>query len=339
MTMVTFRAVAEDLPGTALQQQFQRTWPAYRAWYLREGEAARPSFVQCRRMLREHLPELLPSWERLVELVGGGDLEARFLVALRPAAFLAGCTQALWTHRTPALVRNYDYAPHQFDGLVLRSAFTGTGTLAMSDCVWGVLDGVNAHGLAVSLAYGGRHLVGHGFAITVVLRYVLEFCASVAEAVAVLRRVPVHVAYNVALLDAHGHHATVFIAPDRPARVEPWLVSANRQAEDARPDAPSVQDSALREAVVQAKLSDPTAGLEQILATFLTEPVWRDPALHGWGTLYTACYLPDAHTLELRWRGSAWQQSLDRFTPGERTISFGTTANRAHAGMHGVGSS
>ena len=163
---------------------------------------------------------------------------------------------------------------------------------------------------------------GHGFAITVVLRYVLEFCASVAEAVAVLRRVPVHVAYNVALLDAQGHHATVFIAPDRPARVEPWLVSANRQAEDARPDAPSVQDSALREAVVQAKLSDPAAGLEQIVATFLTEPVWRDPALHGWGTLYTACYLPHAHSLELRWRGSAWRQSLDRFTPGERTIHF-----------------
>ena len=62
-------------------------------------------------MLREHLPELLPTWERLVELVGGGDLEARFLSLYDPPAFVAGCTQALWTHRTPALIRNYDYAP------------------------------------------------------------------------------------------------------------------------------------------------------------------------------------------------------------------------------------
>ena len=117
MTAVTFRAVAEDLPGAALQQQFQRTWPAYRAWYLREGEAARPSFVQCRRMLREHLPELLPTWERLVELVGGGDLEARFLSLYDPPAVPRRLHPGLWTHRTPALVRNYDYAPHQFDGL------------------------------------------------------------------------------------------------------------------------------------------------------------------------------------------------------------------------------
>ena len=156
-----------DVPGgrrgparAALLEQFERTWPAYRAWYLRDGEAPRPSYVQCRRMLREHLPELLPTWERLVELVGGGDLEARFLSLYDPPAFLSGCTQALWTHRTPALVRNYDYAPHQFDGLILRSALHGTAVLAMSDCVWGVLDGVNGHGLAVSLAFGGRHPVG-----------------------------------------------------------------------------------------------------------------------------------------------------------------------------------
>ena len=110
----------------------------------------------------------------------------------------------------------------------------------MSDCVWGVLDGVNAHGLAVSLAYGGRHRVGHGFAITVVLRYVLEFCASVAEAVAVLQRVPVHVAYNLALLTRTVGTPPCFV-PDRAPRVEPWLVSANRQAEDARPDEPSVR--------------------------------------------------------------------------------------------------
>ena len=44
MIEVTFRAVAEDLPGAALLEQFERTWPAYRAWYLREGEAPRPSY-------------------------------------------------------------------------------------------------------------------------------------------------------------------------------------------------------------------------------------------------------------------------------------------------------
>jgi predicted choloylglycine hydrolase len=332
MIELAFRAVAEDLPGAALQAELQRTWPAYRAWYLRDGEAARPSFVRCRRMLREHLPELVPTWERLVGLAGGGDLEARFLSLYGPPPFAAGCTQALWTHRNPALVRNYDYDPRLFDGLVLRSAFNGTAVVAMADCVWGVLDGVNQHGLAVSLAYGGRHSVGNGFAITVVLRYVLEFCDGVAAAVAVLRRVPIHVAYNVALLDRQGGYATVFVAPDRPPRVEPWLVSANRQAEDARPDAPSVQDSALREAVVQARLADPASGLGRVVDSFLAEPVWRDPSRHGWGTLYTACYRPMELALDLRWRGgAAWRHGIEQFEPGRRTVRVGGDAHVSSA--------
>lgn len=322
MIELTFRAVAEDRPGALLLDQFERTWPAYRAWYLRDGEAARPSFVQCRRMLKEHLPELIPAWERLVDLVGGGDLEARFLSLYHPPPFLFGCTQALWTHHTPALVRNYDYAPHQFDGMVLRTALHDTPVIAMSDCVWGVLDGLNGHGLAVSLAFGGRHPVAPGFAITIVLRYILEFCRDVAEAVAVLRRVPVHLGYNLALLDRGGRHATVFVAPDRPARVEPWLVSANRQAADARPDEPSVLDSALREATVQARLSDPATGLTQLVDSFLTEPVWRDPVRHGWGTLYTACYRPGERGMTLHWRGDAWRQTLDAFEPGRRVVRF-----------------
>lgn len=322
MIELTFRAVAEDRPGALLLDQFERTWPAYRAWYLRDGEAARPSFVQCRRMLKEHLPELVPAWECLVDRVGGGDLEARFLSLYDPPPFLFACTQALWTHHTPALVRNYDYSPHQFDGMVLRTALHGTPVIAMSDCVWGVLDGINGHGLAVSLAFGGRHPVAPGFGITIVLRYILEFCRNVAEAVQVLRRVPIHLGYNLALLDRGGRHATVFVAPDRPARVEPWLVSANRQAADARPDEPSVQDSALREATVQARLSDPTTGLAQLIDSFLTEPVWRDPVRHGWGTLYTACYRPREGALALHWRGGEWRQTLDRFEPGHRVVQF-----------------
>jgi predicted choloylglycine hydrolase len=332
MIEVTFRAVAEDQPGALLLDQFERTWPAYRAWYLRDGEAARPTFLQCRRMLKEHLPELVPAWERLVHLVGGGDLEARFLSLYDPPPFLFACTQALWTHHTPALVRNYDYSPYQFDGMILRTAMHGTPVVAMSDCTWGVLDGLNGHGLAVSLAFGGRHPVAPGFAITIVLRYILEFCRDVSEAVQVLKRVPIHLGYNLALLDRGGRHATVFVAPDRPARVEPWLVSANRQAADARPDAPSVQDSALREATVQARLSDPAAGLAQLVDSFLTEPVWRDPARHGWGTLYTACYRPREAAMALYWRGGEWRQTLDRFEPGRRVVPF--PARRAAAIGH-----
>ncbi|HAJ19087.1 MAG TPA: hypothetical protein DCL95_03350, partial [Rhodospirillaceae bacterium] len=62
---------------------------------------------------------------------------------------------------------------------------------------WGVLDGVNEKGLAVSLTFGGRRAVGEGFGIPVILRNILEFCATVEDAAKVLAEVPTHMAYNV----------------------------------------------------------------------------------------------------------------------------------------------
>ena len=49
----------------------------------------------------------------------------------------------------------------------------------MSDCLWGLLDGVNDAGLAVSLTFGGRRVLGDGFGIPIVIRYLLETCETV----------------------------------------------------------------------------------------------------------------------------------------------------------------
>ncbi len=84
-------------------------------------------------------------------------------------------------------------------------------------------------GLAVSLTFGGRPEVGDGFGIPLVIRYVLEVCGTVEEAVQVLRRVPVHMSYNVTALDRSGRWATVYVAPDRPPRVTDRAVTTNHQ--------------------------------------------------------------------------------------------------------------
>ncbi len=91
--------------------------------------------------------------------------------------------------------------------------------LGTSDMLWGLLDGMNEDGLAVSLTFGGRPDVGEGFGIPIVLRYVLETCATVPQAISALRRIPVSQSYNVALVDGAGDHATVFVTPGEPAEV------------------------------------------------------------------------------------------------------------------------
>ena len=46
-----------------------------------------------------------------------------------------------------------------------------------------------------------------------------------------LRRIPVHMSYNVTALDRAGRRATVYLAPDRPARVTDRAVATNHQGE------------------------------------------------------------------------------------------------------------
>lgn len=92
------------------------------------------------------------------------------------------------------------------------------------------MDGVNDAGLALSLTFGGRRQVGDGFGVPLILRYVLQTCATADEAARVLARVPTHMSYNVTAVDAKRRYATVQMAPDRPALVTNAAVATNHQS-------------------------------------------------------------------------------------------------------------
>ena len=44
------------------------------------------------------------------------------------------------------LVRNYDYAPSRFEGDIWHTQLLGDAVIGMSDCLWGLLDGMNDDG-------------------------------------------------------------------------------------------------------------------------------------------------------------------------------------------------
>jgi predicted choloylglycine hydrolase len=196
---LTVRAYEEDEPGDQVRGQLAATWPAFYRWW-REGASTRPTTAQARARLEEHMPELVPTWERLTAMIPGSPDAGAALALWNPPPFLTGCSQAAVLDGGPALIRNYDWDYRLFDGVVAKTAYTGRRVVGMLDCLWGLLDGVNDAGLAVSLTFGGRPEVGEGFGIPLVIRYVLEVCGTVDEAVQVLRRVPVHMSYNVTAL-------------------------------------------------------------------------------------------------------------------------------------------
>ena len=325
MRSIQFRAIAEHQPGATWKALFDPAWPFYRAWFLRSGAVARPSFLECRRALRKHMPELVPTWERLVELAGGGDLEARFLSLWCPPPYIVGCSQAVWvdaqcTHE-PLLVRNYDFSPALLEGTWLSTQWTGQRVMAMSDCLWGALDGINESGLAASLSFGGRTVAGDGFGIPLVLRYVLETASSTASAIAILERIPVHMSYSVTLLDRHSQWATVFLNPDRPVEVTRRKAVTNVQHEVEWPEHARATRSAERLEALRLKIE--SAGPAQgVIDALLSEPLYQPAWQRGYGTLYTAAYAPHSRQASLHWPGESWAQTLDAFEEGQRTIDF-----------------
>ena len=146
---IRFQAIAQDQPGEKWHALFERSGPlTARGSCAAAWSGVRPT--ECRRALREHMPELVPVWEQLAELAGGGDVEARFLSLWCPPAYIAGCSQTVWIdpqgRDEPALLRNYDFAPALLEGNWLATRWTGRRVAAMGDCLWGALDGVNEDG-------------------------------------------------------------------------------------------------------------------------------------------------------------------------------------------------
>ena len=322
-----FRAI-ED--GPALDAAFEAYWPAYQKWMARPKK--RTSAKRAREALAEHMPELVPAFEALLERFASRAEStaevARFLTLFNPPPLVRGCTQAIWLGEGgPALVRNYDHAPHLADGLVLHAQWDGVKTLCMTDCLWGALDGVNEHGLCVALAFGGRPVTGEGFAAPLLVRYALQACATAEEAARAIARVPCAMAYTFVCLDADGEHATVYASPDRPARVDHQLASANHQGKVEWPQYAMKCKTVERLARTRELLGEPSQTLDGLTSRFLEAPLYRDTYDEGSGTLYTCVYAPGQGTLGLHWRGAEpagpMRLSLDRFDSSTARASLG----------------
>ena len=323
----TFQAIAEDTPGPKWQALFELHWPAYQRWFLSEGYKARPGYLSSLNKLRLHMPELVPTYERLVELAGGSDIAARFLSLYCPPPYVSGCSQAVWPGGYPLLVRNYDYPPQLFEGVIQKTAWNGRPVIATSDCLWGAVDGMNADGLAVSLTFGGRRIVGQGFGVPLLLRYVLEFCTETLEAVEVLKRVPTHMAYNVTVLDRSGRYRTVFIAPEREPVVKRIPIATNHQERIDWPQHTLATASIERERFLKFRLREDTDNPDKLIQAFLNSPLYSTAYDRGFGTLYTAAYRPLDGAVTYHWPNGAWKQSITAFEEGWRVLKFPDAPN------------
>jgi predicted choloylglycine hydrolase len=278
--------------------------------------------MEGRLALKKHMPEILPLYDRLCELAGGGDHVSRFLSFWRPPAYLSGCSQAIWPGETPLLVRNYDYSPLAFDGVVLKSDWAGRKVIGMSDGMWGLVDGMNDAGLAMSLTFGGRQVVGDGFGVPIILRYVLQTCETAEEAGKALARIPTHMSYNVTVVDAKRRFLTALMSPDRGTTITHAAVATNHQEKVEWSSHARFTATVERERYLLQRLTLHVEPEQKFIAAFLKPPLYSVAFGAGFGTLYTAVYKPDVLEMELRWPGCRWSLPLHDDIGGSRRINY-----------------
>ncbi len=149
---------------------------------------ARPKYLTCERALKSHMPELLPTYERVLELADGGDQAARFLSLYNPTPYMTGCSQAVWTRGQSVL------------GPQLRLQRHACGKRRCCIRAWNGQTSDRDERLSVGRPgwherkWSGRFAgirrakgCGIGFGIPLILRYILEFCETVSQSIEVLR--------------------------------------------------------------------------------------------------------------------------------------------------------
>jgi predicted choloylglycine hydrolase len=169
-------------------------------------------------------------WEEIAGLADGLGIPMERAVlcfgnnGLRPPT--GGCSAVM---ADGVYGRNYDYKPRYYDAQFSVVHAKGSyASIGASAIITGRLDGMNQHGLVA-----GLHLVRTsprrpGLSCVVIVRSILDQCATTAEAVTLLRRIPHAMLYNYSLLDANGVAAVVEAVPGCVAvRADRWLACTN----------------------------------------------------------------------------------------------------------------
>lgn len=312
-----------DATGGAWTRNFRRTWSDYERWYLCEGPSIRPGYQTCLDAILDYMPELEPIYRMVCDWAGGGDLTSRFLSLYHPPPYMAGCTQAVWDAPQGAIMlRNYDYAPHWFEGKVFATDWLRP-VMGVSDCAWGLLDGMNDAGLVASLTFGGSRETGIGFGIPLLVRYILETCTNVEQAEAVATRIPVQMAYNLTLLDRAGDRRVLHLKAGGGVSSHPPAVCANHQSEVVWPEFEAITCSRERQSFLEGQLLRPDLTQAALTALFLQPPLYQSHYERRFGTLYTSTWDPHSGSLALDWPGSRLTTTLVDFHPQKHLVHLG----------------
>jgi predicted choloylglycine hydrolase len=162
-------------------------------------------------------------------------------------------------------------------------------------------------------------VLGDGFGIPLVVRYLLETCDDVASARESLARLPYALAHNLTVVDRAGDVLTAYLSPDRAPIFRTVAAATNHQGTVEWPEQARATRTIERERCILDLLGRSDTTATSFEDAFLRSPLFSTAYDSGFGTLYTAAYRPAEGFVDYRWPSFSWRLGFDRFVEDEHT--------------------
>jgi len=192
------------------------------------------------------------------------------------------------------LIRNYDYMPKTYEGryTFFQPTDSGYAVAGPSQRITGRMDGMNEHGLTLGYNFMHRKKPGDGFICCAIGRMVLESCANVEEAVAMLREIPHRHSFSYIVFDKSNQTFVVETSP-RGVEVRESTVCTNHFEIMKHENRNHLVDSMKRMDAINLSRGELNNAMDAFRLMNDTDKGVFSKLYSNWaGTIHTSGYLP-----------------------------------------------
>lgn len=191
-------------------------------------------------------------------------------------------------------IRNYDYHPKTYEGryVIFQPTDQGYASIGPSQRGTGRMDGMNEKGLVIGYNFMNRKKPGDGFICCMIGRIVIESCANVDEAVAMLKEIPHRHSFSYVVYDRSGKTYIVETSP-RGVEVRSSNVCANHFEIMKHENRNHIVDSKRRLDIMEGQKDNLSDAYDAFRLLNDTDQGIFSNLYSSWaGTIHTSAYLP-----------------------------------------------